>query len=187
MQISVKTNVNEVRKQLKQIPENVINRAATSALNHAIKKAKTHAASTISKEAGIKVGIVKDSLSIYTTNRRSLTATIKAIRTKTNLINFVKSGMRDPKAFAKQKGVKANAWGRNKIYKHTFIVAPKQGGTIVMVRTSKERKPLRPVHGPSIPKVFMQRNINESIVQVAYKSFNERFEKDVKYFMGKYA
>ena len=169
IKFDVRTDINAVRKQFKD-KEKQINLAASFALNRAISSARTVATREISKRTGIKPqSAVRDRLHLRKAKPTFLIAEIAAERYTPNLIRF--------NARQTKGGVSANAWGKRKRYKHTFIG---NDGRTVFKRVGKARLPLKAVYGPRLAKSFVEREVTKAMDAVAATRFHTEFQREVK-------
>lgn len=155
--------------QRKAVPQ-----AAARALNRTAQQASTAAVRTLAKETGLKQKDVREKVARIRAARNKLEAVIIATGRAFNLIRF--------KAKQTKKGVKASAWGRRKLYKGTFIA---NKGRTVFKRVGKNRKDIKPVHGPRIPREFVQQTNMKAMKDVASKRWPINFSADLKYYLSK--
>ena len=167
MEISFKTNLEQLSKTYDKISKDIIPRASQLALNKTAKGVKTDAVKALSKESGIKQKDLRDSIQVNPSKKLTLNASVDSSESRgKNLINFVANSQRKPGVFNnrnrlksgklgkyKAEGVKAKAWGKSKVYKGTFIGTGKGNNTLVFAR-QKDSKKLKSIQGPSARNMF---------------------------------
>jgi len=177
-------------KRISQIHDKVVLAATNAAINKAADKIKTKAAKEISNKTGIKPLLkIRKALTIKRSRINTLTATITARSIQNNLIQYVGTSKTKLKAFRKEKGVTATAWGRTKLYKGTFVVRGKSSGKLIVVSRRKGASRgsgwSKSIYGPSVPRAFSEQHINSTLIKHGHEEFNKEFERQVKWRMDK--
>ncbi len=176
----IEPDFREVEKMLKDVPAKIIPKAASTAINRTAKKVRTVARRDVAKRMGLKQKDVKASFKLQKSTQFTLTATITATGKPINLIKFVSPGRRNPNASRKKAGVKAKAWGKQKIYPGTFIGdAQTSGAPRVFKRTGAGRLPIKAVFGPSVPSVFVDDAVERGLRKKATEEFRKEFDRDL--------
>ncbi len=185
---SVKGDVKEVTRYLNSLERKVVPAATVSALNKTISGVRTESSREIKKETGLKSGYIKKRLKIVRARRGRYTAKINALPGAPNLIEFVRVGrqlMGRPGKRTKRSregGVRAKAWNKSKVYKGSFIGSGKNSGKpLVYVRTGKGRYPIKALHGPSVPRTFMQRKVERVMEKEARRRFRKNFTHEIRW------
>lgn len=169
--IDVRMDVKNLTNWLDRLERQAIPRATTAAINKTATNAKATAAKTLSKEMGLTQKVVRKYVDIRKAYRGTEFAVLTFRRAKSNLIRF---GARQTK-----RGVSAKAWGKRKIYKHTFI--GNQGRT-VFKRVGKSRLPIKPVYGASIPTEAAKDKTRQAVQQTVNERFPRHFRDALRRF-----
>ncbi|WP_026986526.1 phage tail protein, partial [Fodinicurvata fenggangensis] len=151
----VKWNDREWNAMLRAMGEKDGREVARQAINQTARQTRTEAARKIAKIMGIKVTTARKSLQILHASRQRLEARIIASGRPRNLIHF--------SARQTRKGVTAKAWGSRKLYKGSFIVTTRQGQKLVMKRRGKDRLPIDPLFGPSVPDTMIDEQVRAAL------------------------
>ncbi|TXT24461.1 MAG: Uncharacterized protein FD131_4968 [Rhodocyclaceae bacterium] len=199
IQISIRTNFADVIKRLDALPEKIANKAMVKALNTTIGQAKTNMASQIGKEFNLKVGAVKDRLTVTPASRKSgelklqakLEATKRGNRRSMNLIAF-QDGLLTTKTAKTagrrnsvgQLGFKIKKSGGRKVITGSFI--GNQGRT-VFVRTGKDRLPIKAVNTIDVPQMFNTRRINQAVQRIMQERFATNFDRALRDVLREWA
>lgn len=165
IRVSVKLDVNKLRREFRGMDKE-INKAAARGLNRGIDAGATTAGREVSAASKIKVREVRKRMTVRGAHPDYLIAELHAHPYSPNLAAF--------RATENAKGVAASAWERRKTYRHAFILRGK-----VVTRTTDKRTPLKGLRGPSVPRIFMRREIVAKIEQVAINRFRTEFEREV--------
>ncbi len=142
---------------------------ATMTLNKVAGSVKTETARRIARETGMKVREVSERIPITRATRFNLTAAVRAEPWSPNLIRY---GARQTK-----QGVSAAAWRKRKVYRGAFIG---NKGRTVFTRTSRARLPIKALHGPSIPRTFIQAHNLAAIRDVVTTRFPLEYERAMR-------
>jgi hypothetical protein len=182
LQLSVKADIKRVQRQLTRVQRREVPKAATHAINRAIRAANTQAARNISRESGIKPQRkVRERLRIIKASWTRLQAAVVARGRAINLVEFVTPSKKRVGAFRNKPGVVAKAWGQKKTYPGTFVGRGSNSSKpLVFVRKSAQRLPVRAVHGPSVPAEFQQRKVQEAMDDAALRTFRREFMRDLR-------
>jgi len=178
--LDVTADIKDVTKMLKGLNTKT-EAAASRALNKTIASAKTQATRTISKETGIKPQKkVREVLVVSKARRTKLVAVLEAKPRVFNLIEFVSPSRRNSRSFRKNSGVTAKAWGRSKLYPRTFVGRGRSSGKmLVFKRTSSKPSVPKEVKGPSVPRSFVQRKIQQAIVRRAEEQWLKNYQHEI--------
>lgn len=185
-ELDIKLDVEQVKRELRYVQKEVIDKAASRAINRTAAKIQTSARREVSKKIGLPQKVFKKNLSIsIKATPRSLYANVLAKGKELNLIEFVTPAKKVVGAFRKKKGVTAKPYGKKKEFKGAFIGRGKNSGkTLVYMRTSKKREPIKVMYGPSIPKTFIQKQIIKHMKQIAGDTWKKEFAHNLRYYLG---
>lgn len=191
LELSVKSDIKDLRKKLGRVPEQIIVKSANRALNKAGSKAQSDAIRRISKDTGITPQkVVRPYVTLEKSNFHTLRVRVKAKPKSINLIEFVTKSKRHPGSFKKLRGVEAKAWGKKKVYKHTFVVVGTNSGKPVVVSRKPGVKRVKgkwprgwskTIYGPNIRSTFIQREFSRSLLLLGRQIFIKEFERDIRY------
>lgn len=186
--LNVKADIKQAQRYLSKVEKVAVRKAAARALNRTAQQVRTQAIRDIAKETAIKQKNVRQAVRLSVKAKANSLHSIVEARGKTiNLIEFVTPARKKVGAFRKQKGVRARAWGKSKVYRGTFIGSGKNSGKLlVFSRTGKGRKsPIEAKYGPSVPRTFVQNKIMQQIKTTAGKRWPINFAADLKFYLGK--
>lgn len=174
MKIDIKGDVAAARRRLNDTQRRILPAATNRALNRTGDHANTLTVRELAGVTGLKQKDVRAAMTRTRSNFSNLTYRLAAIGKALNLIRF---GARQTK-----KGVSASAWGARKVYKGTFIA--NQGRT-VFVRESAKRLPIRPVHGPSLPREFARADFMARLKEAVSIKWRAEFTAQLNYYLNK--
>lgn len=198
MEISFKSNLDQLTKNYDKISKSLLPRATQQALNKTAKGVKSDAVKSVSREAGVKQKLIRDAIEVNQSKKLTLRASVDSAKAKgKNLINWVSKGLRKPGAFNSRKrlksgklgkykgqGVKAKAWGKSKTYKGTFIGTGKNNNVLVFARQANSRK-LKSIQGPSARQIFKSPKQKLANTRNASKRFNIELQRAINYQLSK--
>lgn len=162
--ISIKHDLKDLERELGKLSSKVIPTALPMALNRVGKSVQAVAIRTVSQETKVKQKDIRQAVTpnAFTASKDKPNFVINFTESKaSNLIDFVTASRRNSQAFRKRTrkgfkfgGVTANAWGKRKEYKGTFIGKGRNSGkTLVFKRQGKK---IDSVTGPSPRRTFEQ-------------------------------
>ena len=184
--VKVGFDLRKLSTRLDDIGKKVATRAANSAINKTAASVKVRATKEISKETGLTQKVIRKQIDITRSNRGTLRAAVSAKGSAINVIEFVAPSRRTTKAFRKRQGVTAKPWRKRRVFKGTFIGHGKNSGKpLVFKRTSKNPYPIKAIHGPSIPRTFIEERVNKLLVNTARELFRKNLKRDLDFFMSK--
>lgn len=179
-EIVVEWNDREWTSMLRAMGEKDGRKVARTAINQTARQTRTEAARRIAKLMGIKVGEARKALQIIFASQNRLEARVIASGRPRNLIHF--------QARQTRKGVTAKAWGTRKLYKGSFIITSPQGQKLVMKRRGKDRLPIEPLWGPSVPDTMVNEEIRAALQQVIVerlpKNLRRQYERRQRLIQG---
>ncbi len=176
----VKSNIDEVVRDLRAVNSKVIDKAVVRTLNRVITSCKSVGVKAIAKETGLKQKTVRPKVELEKANFLKQEAHAVPSGRPFRLIHF--------NARQTAAGVSANAWAVKRVYPHTFIadVAAGSGRTEgVFVRKTAERYPIRQLYGPGVKQTFAKPHILKVLENRADERFNKEFEANLKFYMEK--
>jgi hypothetical protein len=197
VRIDISHNFPAVQRQLQQLREEIRERAAMSAVNKTVAKAKTNMTREISREFNVQQAKVRDQLKIdrakFVGGKAVITAVLDGSSGKRrgiNLIAFVeksvslaqakkraKAGVLDQLHFQiKRKGAKVVIPG-------AFIG---NKGRTVFRRVGKARLPIKALSTIGIEQMFNTRRINSVVVRALERDFPEIFAHEAKYYTDRF-
>jgi hypothetical protein len=214
MQIDVRTNIEEVVRKFGWQLKDEINKAVPTSLNRVATSARVTAVSEVNKITGLKRSAIRKRMPITRATRAFPQAKITALRYAPNLRNFdayeVKEGV-SAKAWNVRKIYRGAFIGnkdrtvftrvdyrpatgqRRRIGQHTRKAhnRTRRGKTfgvtqhIVGSGARKPRSDIKPLYGPSVPRTFIQENVNRSIRKTIDERWPIEFERQVAFRLSK--
>lgn len=180
MKVSVVTNFPEVQRQLARLGTDVYGRAAVSAMNKTVAKARTAMSREIRSEFNLSASVVNDGLRVRRASLVNGLAHIEAVLESPsrhgramNLIHFsatqTKAGV----------SVKIKRVGGKKVVRSAFIA---NKGRTVFRRTGETRLPIEPVQTIAVQQMFNTRRIKEVVMQMMRDEFPAQFAVAARYF-----
>ena len=189
IEIDIK-ELERAKKTLQGI-ENGIERAATSAINHSLSKAKTKLKRKITETYYIKSSDIEKTLSIKKANFSTLAGTISSRSKRTSLpkMKLKKSGKNLLVGIKKENGVQLLS-GKSELFGKPFIARMKNGHIGVFQRKTRRRigigkkadeqeNPIQELYTSSIPQMAGEKGVQKYIEEEAGKMVNERFIHEV--------
>jgi len=186
--INVKDNMFNVIHSLKLNANNVINKAASAALNKTAALVRTNAAREIRTAGyGIKANAIKAQIRLTKATPSQLRALIIATGRPIALINY---GARQTSS-----GVTVNVKNGRKLIKGAFIATMPNGHQGVFVRTDKTSqgtaaKPnrrawkyntIKELYGPSIPSAFNNVAVRDALIALVEERFPDLFAHEIEF------
>lgn len=173
--ITIDSNLIECAKNL--LDDKDIKRAAKAAVKRAVTAARTAAAKEIRKDYTVKSAEVKINI------RHKVTVTPEGIcgavigegaRLKLDKFKVFRNA-RSPMSVKVLKRKRA-AKMRGLFFGHTT-----KGDEAPFLRTTKNRKPINMLYGPSLPEMMQNKDVLEFMAGVAQETLNKRFEHEINY------
>ncbi len=188
MQLHVKVDVAGAFKKLNATKDGT-RKAIARALNKTATTARVEAARNIRDAGyGLKVGKIKDALSIRRATGEELTAVLRSTGQPIPLINY---GARQT-----AKGVSVNVKNGRKVIPHAFVATMRSGHTGVFIRTGKphlkqsrnakagkrtDNLPIDELFGPSIPSAFANDVVQDAVADAIEERFPVVLRQELKY------
>ena len=147
MQISLTSNIREVRAKLNHTQRRALPTANTRAVNKAVSKANTIVRRAIAEHTGLKQTLIKPLITIRRANKALITADLIRKRKGSgvsgfNLIHYLTPGKRRVGAFRKKPGVSYKLKGKTRTAKGSFI-APIQTCLLYTSPSPRDRQKSR--------------------------------------------
>lgn len=187
MQISVKSNVDQVLARLKSFERAVIDRAIVSALNRCAEMARTDASREL-RAAGynIRASTIKASISISHAGPGRLVAKLRVNRKPIPLMLY--------EARQTTAGVSVKVKGSRSVIKGAFIAKMKSGHLGVFERApgAKHKRvivngkarssslPITQLFGPSVGGAYAADTVQAAMARAIANNFNRRFAHEMK-------
>ena len=165
MQISVEADIRGATRGLLLMQKD-INTAAVAALNRVAVTTRAVASRSISQQTSLPVNEVRQRVPLVRANKYTLEAEISAKKYAPNLMRYA--------ARQTRPGVSAKAWRERKVYRGTFIA---NKGRTVFKRTTRERLPIEPVYGPSVPRTFIRDETTRAMRSTIDRRFPLEFDR----------
>ncbi|MFQ5510095.1 MAG: phage tail protein, partial [Leptospirillia bacterium] len=158
LNLNITADIRKTERWLTRVQKKAVPKAASMAINRVAITVRKESVRGISRATSLKQKRVREAVVIALKARRTNLVAVVAARPKgINLIEFVTKGKRVPGVFRRRAGVSAKAWGERRVYKGTFVGRGRNSGKpLVFTRTSAAPKPLKSIHGPSIPRTFVR-------------------------------
>lgn len=186
--VNIKAEIKDATRFLSRLEKKAVPRAAAQALNRTAKAVNTQVVRAISNETNIKPQRkVRSAISLYKASGLRLEAKLRAWPRRINLVEFVAPSQRQPGAFRKRPGVRAKAWGQSKVYEGSFLGRGRNSGKVlVFARKGQQQYPIKALHGPSIPRTFVQNNMMEIMHRTTRERFRKEFDRALKFGLRRY-
>ncbi|MEE9452560.1 MAG: phage tail protein [Gammaproteobacteria bacterium] len=180
LNINFHTDIKAVERYLGRLQRDKIVKAASRALNKTITSTRTQAVRFIAKDIGIKQKLVRDNISLYRANRRTLQASLTARRNRFKLIDI------DPKAKQNTVGINFKGQGKRRVIPHAFIIRRTSGNKRAIVkRKGKSRYPIFELKGPSVATVFRKNPAMTLMEKTAQVAWVKNFTRELNYELRK--
>lgn len=180
MQITISHNFPEVQRQLQTLRQEVSTKATASALNKTVALAKTAMSREIRAEFVLPASKVNQALRI---NRARATGGLVQLQASLespakrgrslNLANFAARQTRKGVSF------KIRRDGGRKTIPGSFLI---NNGRTVMIRTGKDRLPIKALQTIDVAQMFNTRRINSKVVGTILERFPGIFANEARYF-----
>jgi hypothetical protein len=170
--MKLKHNIKQYQKKLKRFGKE-IDKGTMSALNKTNTTMFTRTKRELSKISGLKQ---KEVGQFMNKQKATMMRFVSSIFVRGKSLNIHRFGARQMKS-----GVKAKPWNKPHLFKGAFIM----NNRTVMIRTSKNRFPIRGVHGPSLKKEFTKNVLTSDFKKASHNRFMTLFYKEMKYRRGR--
>jgi len=199
VKIDIRTNIDDVKRDLNRLQSDIQQRAIARALNRTMDQGRTQMVREIASEFEIKQSEIRARMSIRRAREGYfgglLTVELFALQNKRgrgfNLIRFVEKRVTLAEAKRRQKAGTLNQLGfRIKkgggIKRITGAFIGNKGRTVFM-REGKERLPIKAVTTIDVAQMFNTRRINSKVVRYVQDKFPEVLGREVDYYVRKFA
>lgn len=197
--VEIKVNLGGALAALDQLQDDVRTRAATSAVNKTLAKARTNMVRAIASRYKVASTYVRDRLrvegAVYRGGRAyvygTLTGSGKSGKSRSaNLIAFIEKST----SFAQAKK-RAKAGTLDQLHfqiKRTSarVVIPGafigNKGRTVFIREGKGRLPIKALQTIDVPQMFNQRDINRTVVRAIEQDFPGIYSNELKFYTDRF-
>jgi hypothetical protein len=188
IKVDVRGDMGKIIADLRSVRRDVLDAALPAAINKTIEQAKNQTARQI-KAVGynLKIGDVKDGLTVRPARSGQLTAKITA---KGRPLSLVKYGARQT-----ARGVSVSVLNGRKVIAGAFIATMPNGHRGVYVRMGKAHKkvskngrtqwsglPIKELYGPSIPDAANNQAVVDAVTAFIGQKFPELLRAQIKRF-----
>lgn len=189
MQISVKSDVDQVRIALRRAHDEVVDKAAVAALNRVGSMVRSEAVRQVKGQRALPIREIRSRIHQAKAYGRHL---VTAVRAHGRPISLRLYGAHNTAHGVTVKVMPAH--GRKLVHRHgnkAFIFsrgrrAPRGAATgPVMARTGRSRLPIEKLYGPSIPTAFVKAVVMAAFKALAEKKWPERFKHELRYRLEK--
>ena len=196
--IQLRHNIGEVKARVKQLRDEITDKAAAAALNKTADKARTAMTRAITGEFNIKAAEVRSSLSVSRASLKlgRLDAVLSAFGSRKrngralNLIHFLERSVTMAQARRRRKdgtlgqlGFRIKKGGPIKFLKGAFIG---NKGRTVFIREGRSRLPIKALQTIDVPQMFNTKRINKAVVETIEREFPIEFERAARLFTDRF-
>lgn len=147
--------------------------AITRALNRSAASGKTVMVRAMAQDVGMKVGDVRETVTVREARPDRLEAAIVASGKRIPLVKFSAKGPEPSRG--RGRGVSYRIGKVRRTNPHAFIATMKSGHRGVFMRTGRARLPITELHGPSLPLVFKKQ------IPMALSRIREQLTKNLQH------
>lgn len=160
--LNVRLDQSDIDNTLVLFEKKTADRLFARALNQTATQVRNNAASRIAKAGGFKAMDVRKAMDIHKARPGGLSAVVTATGRSVTLYHASRT-----QPVQTKRGVRANAWGKSKVYQGTFLAEmPGSGHVGIFRRKTFSRLPIQELFGPSIPRLMRQPAIRTAIDEV---------------------
>lgn len=177
MQISVRSDMKRVLRELDAVERKVLPRAMNRSLNRIGGSANTIIRRQVAKDAGITQKALK---------ARGFFSHIKSDLRRLTFTVIVKWGAIPLKDFNPRQtklGVTAKAWGQRKVYDGAFIVDSL--GRHVFVRKTKKRLPIKKLYGPIPSRLAESEGVELAVNKMIDDRLGRELDRNIEFYARK--
>lgn len=197
MQIDVRTNIDEAKRDLGRLRSEIQQRAIARALNRTAEQGNTQMVRAIAAEFNVKQSDVRSQITIRRAREGAagtlLTVEIKALQGKRgrgyNVIRFLERSVTLAEAKRRQRAGTQNQLrfqikrsGGRQIIRGAFVG---NKGRTVFQRVGKQRLPIKAVTTIDVPQMFNTRRINEKVVAFMRAKFGEVLAREIAFYAAR--
>lgn len=180
MKLEIKTNFPDVAKQIKELHEDVANKATARALNATMAQAKTAMSREIRQKFVLSASKVNESLRVNKAVAKNglfqMEASLESPSQRGRSLNLINFGARQT---AKGVSVKISRDGGRKLIPGAFIG---NDGRTVFKRVGKARLPIKALQTIDVAQMFNTKKINQAVIAAINERFPVIFEREAKYY-----
>lgn len=209
--VKIKTNILDVLGALDRLHLEVRDRAAVSAVNKTIDKAKTAMTRVIAREFNVSAGYVRERLNVerarFSRGKVVIAAALvgsgRRGKRSANLIAFTERSVTLAQARKRMKAGEGGTYqlggatmtktlelrfkikrgSQPKVIPGAFIG---NKGRTVFIREGKSRLPIKALSTIDIPQMFNTKRLNSEVVRLIERDFPGIFEHEVKFFTDRF-
>lgn len=197
--IDIKVDLGGALAALGQLQADVRERAAISAVNKTLAKARTNMTRAIARTYNVTSTYVRDRLkvqgAVYRGGRAHIFGTLsgsgaRGQKRSANLISFVEKST----SFAQAKK-RAKVGTQGQLHFQIKRTGPRvvipgafigNKGRTVFIRQGKPRLPIKALQTIDVPQMFNQRDINRSVVRAIEQDFPGIFAHEIKFYTDRF-
>ena len=180
MKLEIKTNFPDVAKQIKELHEDVANKATARALNATMAQAKTAMSREIRQKFVLSASKVNESLRVNKAVAKNglfqMEASLESPSQRGRSLNLINFGARQT---AKGVSVKISRDGGRKLIPGAFIGNDRR---TVFKRVGKARLPIKALQTIDVAQMFNTKKINQAVIAAINERFPVIFEREAKYY-----
>ena len=166
-------NLDRVMNQAQRVPSAAV-QASTRAVNRTGEQTRTVLKRLLSEQTGVTQRKIAD----YIRARRANYGRVEyGLSVYPHTFNIASIG----RAYQGKRGVVSHAWGKTRLYPHTFLVH----GITAMLRTTKRRLPIRPVYGPRIHSLFANGQTQAALLDNVHSKMPQNLRHELDYALGR--
>lgn len=196
----VDADVKAAKAKLARLKDAVQNRVIVQAVNRTAETVRSRVIKKLSEETGMQQKTIREKVALRKAAIKKegirWYAVVSASRYVVNLIENVKPSQRKLNYFNKRlgkgkqaryrsPGVVAQAWGKSKTYKGTFIGTNDEGQLRVYARIGADRNHLKLISGPSLRNTFRTPEMHGFMRSIAAERFPTEFRRRLDYELSK--
>jgi hypothetical protein len=177
MQIDIRSNLQDVMRDLDAMERLVLPKALNKSMNRIGTAANKIIIRGVSKEAGLTQSALKKRgfFSNLRSNVRTLTFSI--------MVKWGSIPLKDFNPRQTKLGVTAKAWGSRKVYDGAFIVD--KLGRHVFVRKTDRRLPIKKLYGPIPARLAEQDSITNQVESMIAERITREVDANIKYYANR--
>jgi hypothetical protein len=184
MKIDVQTNFADVAKQIKDLHEDIASKATARALNATMAQAKTVMSREIRAKFVLSASKVNEALRVNKAIAKNglfdMEASLESPSKRGRSLNLINFAARQTN---KGVSVKISRDGGRKLIPGAFIA---NNGRTVFKRVGKDRFPIKALQTIDVAGMFNTKVINKVVVSAINERFQAIFEREAKYYIGKF-
>lgn len=175
--ITISANLDEVAKRLPS--EKAARKAMARAINRAIDAGRTVAARETAKAYAVTQKQVRDKSDMQRVNASNLDATLTFKGPALNIADFRVTPAQPQPAKRPVLRVTVNRSRPRQPYKGAFLIPVRAGTNKAFRRVGKDRLPIQPVWGPSIPQLVSSEPIRTAVQERMQEVVTTRLEHEI--------